>query len=163
MSLHIKAVTKALSYPLYPPNLARRRFRIPDILFTAGTITTHAPKAPELEQTAVSGVFSPWLASSPPLFVTSQPKWNPKIGHGTTRRNVTILISETQEGNIFTHFFFKFQCSCDFSCATSTQHPHTHGKARTEGRRDGRSMGGLEGWGGDGAIARRLCAGQTIA
>lgn len=70
MSLHIKAVSKALSYPLYPPNLARRRFRIPDILFTVGTVTSHAPQAPELEQALVSGVFSPWLASS--AVVTSQ-------------------------------------------------------------------------------------------
>lgn len=148
-------MTKSLSYPLYPPHLARRRFSDTRHTFHGGHRYITRPKSSRTGASSSEAAPSSLLGSPPPLaFVTLQPKWNPK--NRTTKRNATILISETQEGNLFIHFFLRF------SCATSTLHPHTHGQARTEGRRDGRRDGEREtereGFVQDKQLPERHCA-----
>lgn len=117
MSLHIKAVTKALSYPLYPPNSARRRFSANRHTFCGG----HRCIRKLLNWNKPQRAARSLLGSSPrPSSLCSQSgiqNSDPGRQRGT-------------KGNLF--FLVSFYVAVHFSCATSTQHPHTHGQARTE-------------------------------
>lgn len=138
MSSHIKAVTKALFYPLYPPNLARRRFRIPDILFTAGTVTSHARKLPNWnkQQRTVRSLLGslPLLCS---LWSQSRIRKS-DIGQQNARYHTTFKAGRKRL-LFFPIFFFKFQSPCD-SAAPPPHNTPTH-MAR-HGRTDGRTQGG---------------------
>lgn len=156
MSSHIKAVTKALFYPLYPPNLARRRFRIPDILFTAGTVTSHARKLPNWnkQQRTVRSLLGslPLLCS---LWSQSRIRKS-DIGQQNARYHTTFKAGR-KHLLFFPFFFLSFRARAILLRHLHTTPPHTW--PGTDGRTQGGRGGGRE---ADEAIARWLCAGQTI-
>lgn len=147
MSLHIKAVTKALFYPLYPPNLARRRFRIPDILFTAGTVTSHARKLPiwNKQQRAVRSLLGslPLLCS---LWSQSRIRKS-DIGQQNARYHTTFKFHRRRKetspplffffSSIF-YFFLSFRARAILLRHLHTTPPHTWPGT------DGRTEGGRE-------------------